>query len=214
MNNRFISFVVGAVVLFNTAVFSQVSAQLGITAGMTSFTEKIKSSGMTITPDSKMGLVAGAVLDISLMELISIEPGILYQMRGMKMSDSYGGSTATITNSLSYIAIPVHAKVKYVTPMVKPYALVGINLGILMSAKAKYEETGLPSQEQDVKDSASTVDMGLDFGAGVEFSMPKITPFVEFVYYVGLLDLQKNPAQDVTVKSNGWEIKAGMRFKM
>lgn len=211
MSKRFISFVAGAVVLFNVAAFAQVSVQLGITAGMTSFTEKIDVTNITVTqPDSKMGIVAGAVLDISLMELISIEPGILYSMRGAKVSDP----TGTASDNFSYLAVPVHAKIKYITPMVKPYALAGMNLGILMSAKTKIEATGLPAIDVDVKDSMSTVDIGLDFGAGVEFSLPKITPFVEFVYYLGFLELAKNPDPDVSIKSHGWDIKAGLRFKM
>ncbi len=214
MSKRFLSIVAGAVVLFNAAVFAQVSVQPGITVGMSSFTEKSSSSGITVTADSRMGLVAGGVFDISVMNLLSIEPGLLYSMRGMKMEESIQGYTETITDNFSYLAIPVHAKLKYPLPMMKPYALAGLNLGILLSAKQKWEMTGQPSEEYDLKDSSSTVDMGLDFGAGIEFSLPKITPFVEFVYYMGLLDLAKNPDPDVSTKSNGWEIKAGLKFKM
>ena len=83
MNKRFCSLVVIAVVLFTAGVFAQISVQPGIAAGINSFTQKVDAPGMTITPDSKMGFVAGAVLDISLMDLISIEPGLMYTMRGM-----------------------------------------------------------------------------------------------------------------------------------
>jgi hypothetical protein len=214
MNKRFCSLTVIAVVLFTAGVFAQVSVKPGIAVGINSFTQKVDAPGMTITPDSKTGFVAGGVLDISLMELISIEPGLMYTMRGMKFEQSSGGTTVTATENLSYLTIPVHAKVKFVTPMIKPYALAGLNLGILLAAKDKIEMTGAPTVDEDVKDSVNAVDMGLDFGLGVDFSLPAITPFVEFAYYLGLMELAKNPDPDVATKSNGWEIKAGLRFKI
>jgi hypothetical protein len=209
MSKRFLSIVAGAVVLFNVAAFAQAKIQPGIAFGMTSFSEKASVSGLTVSMDSKMGITGGAMLDISLMDLVSIEPGLFYTMRGFKMEES----GVTVTENLSYLTVPVHAKIKFVTPVVKPYALAGVNLGFLLSAKDKAEGGG-QSVDEDIKDSMNVIDLGLDFGLGVEFALPAMTPFVEFAYYLGLMDLPKNLPSDVTVKSNGWEIKAGLKFKM
>jgi opacity protein-like surface antigen len=125
---------------------------------------------------------------------------------------SIGGGIVHSTFSFNYLAIPVHVKLKYPLPMVKLYALAGVNMGILLSAKGKGEMTGFPAVETDLKDSLSATDFGIDLGAGVEFSLPKITPFIEFVYYMGMVDIEKDP--DVTDKSSGFEIRAGLKFKM
>jgi opacity protein-like surface antigen len=209
MSKRIIGIAACLVVLFSMAAFAQMKIQPGIAVGVTNFSEKYSGSGVTITPDSRMGFSAGAVLDIGLMDLISIEPGLFYTTRGMKMENS----GTTFTENLSYLSVPVHVKVKFTSPVVKPYALAGLNLGLLMSAKDKVEGGGATA-EQDIKDSANSVDMGLDFGVGVDFALPALTPFVEFVYYVGLMDLPKDLPSGVSVKSNGWEIKGGLKFKM
>jgi hypothetical protein len=215
MSKRFICFVAGAVVLFNGAVSAQIHLSPGIVAGLSSFSQKEVWGAYSVVHDRKTGIVAGGILDISLFNLLSIEPGLAYSMRGSKMDQdlsSVGGGIVHTTLSFNYLAIPVHIKIKYPLPMVKLYALGGANVGLLLSAKGKDEMDGSPAVETDVKDSLSTTDFGIDFGGGVELSLPKITPFIEFVYYMGMLDIEKKPY--VTDKSSGIEIKAGLKFKM
>jgi hypothetical protein len=166
------------------------------------------------TAANLLGTVNGVVLDLSVLNIVSIEPGILYSMRGMKMENSQDSITQTSTENLSYLAIPVHLKLKYPSPLLKPYGLAGLNLGILLSAKGKTEETGIPAVEEDIADECNSIDFGLDFGAGVEFALPALTPFVEFVYYVGLTNVPKDMPDEVTMKNSGWELKGGLRFKL
>ena len=215
MNKHFLCFVACAVVLFNAAVFAQVSVSPGIVAGLSSFSQKEVWGAYSVVHDNKAGIVAGGILDISILNLLSIEPGLAYSMRGSKIDQdlsSVGGGIVHTTFSFNYLAIPVHVKLKYPLPMIKLYALAGANVGILLSAKKTEEMAGSPVVETDLKDSLSTTDFGIDFGAGVEFSLPKITPFIEFVYYMGMLDIEKEP--NVIDKSSGIEIKAGLKFKM
>jgi opacity protein-like surface antigen len=215
MMKRLVSLAAVGVVLLNAAVFAQMSISPGITAGLSSFKETVSYSGMTVTSDSRTGLAFGGLLDISVMNILSIEPGIGYSMRGYKMSTtepSFG--TMTFSNNFSYLTIPVHGKLKFPTPLIKPYALAGLNVGLLLAAKAKMEGTGIPTEELDVKDSMNAVDIGLDLGAGVEFSMPQITPFVEFVYYMGLTNFPKDVPSGYSAKNNGFELKGGLKFKM
>jgi opacity protein-like surface antigen len=208
MNKRVLSIAVGAVVLLSTSVFAQVSVQPGITAGLSMFNEKTTSSGgITTTIDTKTGMVAGAVLDIVIMKIFSIEPGILYSMRGGQATDDHG---VTTKDNLSYLAIPVHAKLKIpATPVVGAYALAGVNLGILLSAKSTDG-----TSTDDRKGQFNSTDFGLDFGAGVELSLVKVVPFVEFVYDLGLSNIDKNATGDASTKTSGMELRAGLRFKM
>jgi len=214
MNKRIFCIIVGLIICFNGFVFAQVSVQPGIAVGLSSYTQKIKTTGITIEPDSKMGFVAGVVLDLSVINIVSIEPGIFYSMRGMKMENSEEGITQTATENISYLAIPVHLKLKYPSLLLKPYGLAGLNLGILLSAKGKTEETGIPAVEEDIADECNPTDFGFDFGAGVEFTLPALTPFVEFAYYLGLTNVPKDMPDDVSMKNSGWELKGGLRFKL
>lgn len=88
-----------------------------------------------------------------------------------------------------------------------------MNLGIILSTKQKVEIAGI-SLEEDFKDSCSAIGFGLDFGGGVEFALLAFTPFVEFVYYIGLTNVLKDIYINVTMKNNGWDLKAGVRFKL
>lgn len=207
MNKRVLSIAAGAVVLLSTSVFAQVSVQPGITAGLSMFSKKENSGGITITSDTKTGMVAGAVLDIVFMNMLSIEPGLLYSMRGGQSTDEHGVTTKA---NLSYLAIPVHAKLKIpATPVVSAYALAGVNLGILLSAKASDG-----TNSQDIKANVNSTDFGIDLGAGLEFSIASVVPFIEFVYDFGLSNIEKDATGNNSWKTSGMELRAGLRFKM
>jgi hypothetical protein len=213
MKNRLCNMTAGSVAFFTVSVFAQVGASFGITGGFSTFWETASSNGETVSSPNKTGLVVGGLLDISLVNLLSIEPGLAYSMRGYKKEDHYG----SVSDNFSYLAVPIHAKVKYTLPTlpeVKPYALAGLNFGFLLSAKFKEETTGYPTYEADEKSSMNAVDMGFDLGAGVEFSLPTITPFVEFVCYLGMTDFPKDMAPGESLKNNGTELKAGVKFKL
>jgi opacity protein-like surface antigen len=206
MNNRLLTIAAGVIVLLNASAFAQIGVQPGITAGLSSYSEKVSTSGISVTNDSKAGLAFGGVLDIAIMNMFSIEPGVIFSMRGGQ-SSSYG---ITLKEYLTYLALPLHFKLKYpVTPIVSPYALAGLNLGILLSAK---DDDGTNSV--DIKNSLNTTDFGIDLGAGVEFSVSSAVPFAEFVYNLGLSNIYKNAPADFSLKTNGMEIKVGLRFKM
>ncbi len=206
MNNRFFILAAGVVILLNTAVFAQVSVWAGATGGLGMFNEKASGEG-ALTRDMKMGLVAGVVLDVAIVKMFSVEAGVGYSQRGSQIVEADGAQTK---NNLSYLSIPVHAKLKYaVVPVISPFLLIGLNTGVLVSAQQEHGGEFI-----DIKDGYNSTDYGLDLGAGVEFSLANPVPFVEFVYNTGLSNLAKNATGDYSVKNNGMEIKAGLKFKL
>lgn len=220
MTKRFVCLAAGLLVFMGSSTFAQVHMQWGVAGGLSMYHESIHQSlseaGMTgavdTSTDTKTGFVGGVVLDISLLNLLSIEPGIFYSQRGAQMTFSgdavIPGGTAK--QNLDYLAVPVHAKLKWPgLPLVKPYALAGINLAFLLSAK---EDDGTTSVNMD--STVSSFDFGLDFGGGIEFDLPIVVPYIEYAFDLGLGNLIKNPVGDMTAKSRGSEIKVGIRFKM
>jgi hypothetical protein len=207
MNNRFLSLAAGAIILLSASasVFAQVHVRAGAVAGLGLFNEK--TSG-TVAPvySMKIGVTAGAVFDVVIANIFLIEIGAGYSRRGSQIEVD-GGLTK---HNLSYLAIPVHAKFKYsLLPVLSPFITAGLNVGVLLSAQ-QFDN----GEYIDIKSVYSANDYGLDGGAGLEFNLTSVTPYIEFVYYVGIPNIAKNAIGDYTAKNTGMEIKAGVKFKL
>jgi hypothetical protein len=186
------------VVFFNFVVFAQVNIRPGVVAGLSLFKETANNNGTSVSTDTRTGLVAGVVMDIAIFKMVSIEPGLVYSERGGRMP---------VVN-LSYLAIPVHAKLNWPgIPVISPYALAGINLAFLLRSAIA------PTVGSPFTDGVSSIAFGVDVGAGIEFSLPVVIPFIEYVYDLGLSNILKNTIGDESQKTSGFEIKAGLRFK-
>nr|WP_321453546.1 porin family protein [uncultured Carboxylicivirga sp.] len=118
--------------------------------------------------DMRTSLQAGAFARFSLSETFAFQPELLYSGQGSKYSESETGYSYDQTLKLNYLNIPL---------MFKYYASNGFNiqagpqLGFLMSAKMKEEETAdgtTISVEEDIKDQVKGFDFGLDFGLGYD----------------------------------------------
>jgi len=108
---------------------------------------------------SLLGFAVGGFLTYNLMEIVAIQPEVLYTMKGAKYEDAGG----TENFKLAYIEIPVLAKLMLATQSnIKPNFFAGPALGILLSAKAG---------DTDVKDQTKSTDFGFILGAGLNFNM-------------------------------------------
>jgi opacity protein-like surface antigen len=204
MKYRFFSV---AVIFLSASVFSQVNYRPGVFVGLNIYNEKVTALGTALSADPRTGVSGGAVLEIIIMNMVSIEPGIVYSQRGSKLD--FGGGVMGKDN-LSYLTIPVNAKLKIpATPVICPYILAGLNAGILMSATADSS-----NQSTDAKNAYNSIDFGLDFGAGFELNLAKIVPYIEYVYYEGLANTWKDVPNGVSAKNHGSEIKAGLKYKL
>ena len=205
MNKWPLVIAVGALVLINASAFAQIKSQVGVVAGLSIYSEEASGGGMSQSTDTKTGFVGGVVINFGILNLFSIEPGVLYSMRGGQ--STYQGETQK--DNLSYLAIPVHAKLKWPgLPIVSPYALAGVNLAFLLSAKDEYSTGG----SDDFTSQVNPVSFGFDFGAGLEFDLPVIIPYLEFVYDLGLTNIAKDIPSDSSIKTSGSELRVGIRF--
>jgi opacity protein-like surface antigen len=205
MNNRFFSLTAGVIVFLSASVSAQVHVRAGAVAGLSMFNEK--TSGTTaLVYDMKMGVTAGVVLDVAFANMLLFETGAGYSQRGGQIEDA--GSLKS--HKLSYLAIPIHGKFKYaLLPVLSPFITAGLNVGLLLSAQE------LKNGEYiDIKPSYSANDYGLEGGAGLEFNLTSSTPYIEFLYYIGIPNIEKNPIGDNTIKNTGMEVKAGVKFKL
>lgn len=147
---------------------------------------------------SRTGLHIGGLVEIPLMENISLQPELLYSMKGTNWSDT----------NLDYIDIPVLGK--YNLPWVSGLsAELGPVIGILISA----EQGG-----NDVKDLYKTVDAAIAIGATYKLDMGV---FFSLRYNKGLMDVNdsgtNNPNSNFwwgnsKVQNNVFQISAGYAF--
>jgi opacity protein-like surface antigen len=215
MKYRFLIVATGGVIFLSAAVFSQATYRPGISFGPGIYNERLTAIGTARSADPKLGVTVGAICEIVLLNMVSVEPGIVYSQRGSKVD--FGGGVMG-HDYLSYLTVPVNATLKIpANPALCPYILAGLNGGILVSATADSSD-----QSFDAKDVYNTFDFGLDFGAGCELdlanivpSWAKIVPSIEYVYYVGLANIWKDPPIGVSsVKNHGSEIKVGLKYKL
>ncbi len=168
----------GAVVAANAQ-----SPSFGVKAGasLTSLTGK-----GTDNADLKyrFGFLAGVLANLPVNDLFSVQPEVLYSMKGAK-GRTFSGSTATDAKlKLDYIDVPVLAHINAGGLFFE----LGPQVGFLVSAKAKGNING-QSYSQDVKDQLKKVDFG--YAAGLGYQMAD-GPGVGLRYNGGFVNLDKN----------------------
>ena len=117
-----------AAVAVSSLTFAQ---QFGAKAGMNVST--ISDEGFDDTK-SKVGYYAGVFMNVPVSESFSIQPEVLYNNLGSKVSSTVLGTTYSSTLNLDYVAVPVMFQYK-ATPQF--YLEAGPEFGFLVNAKQK-----------------------------------------------------------------------------
>lgn len=207
-----------AVVLFSAISYAQ-DIKYGAKAGL----NISNFSGDVEDAKSLIGLQFGGFAEISISEKFAIQPELLFSMQGAKSeySESEPGYSYSeeYTSKLNYLNIPVLAKY-YVAD--KFALLAGPQLGILMSAKEKYEasetfmgETDSFSGTEDVKDFYKTI--ALSFNIGASYSVTD-NIFIDARYNLGLSSIAKDftdefgDSYSANIKNNVIQFSVGYRF--
>jgi len=148
----------------------------------------------------RMGLAVGGFITYSFNEILAVQPEVLFSMKGAK----YEADGSTSTTKLSYIEIPVLAKLMLATQSnMKPNFFIGPSLGILMSAKA---------EDVDIKDDVKSTDFGFVMGAGVNMNMVSGSAITfDARYTMGLTSLDNTDA-DAKIKNGVISVFAGYSF--
>jgi hypothetical protein len=184
--------------------------------GIGIYDESESYAGSSSASGLNVGFVAGAFLDIALSPTVFFRPGLLFSGRGGSYTDSDSGYAGSPTENynLNYLTIPMDFKWAYqAAPQFVPYALLGMNLGILLSATDHLNIPGVASGDLDFGNVYNPVDFGFDIGAGAEFSGSELIPFVELLYYLGLVNTRSDQLSGVSVTNSGVEIRIGLKFK-
>lgn len=183
--------------------FMSVSAQetrFGVKAGanLTTFTGDVEDL------DSKVGFHVGGFAEIKLTDKFAVQPEILFSTQGAKEKESSPFGSFEYKTNLSYLNIPVMAKY-YVAEKFSLEA--GPQIGFLLSAKAKFDGGG-ESGDEDIKDGLKSIDFGVNFGAGYDFTE---NVSVGLRYNLGLSNISDSEG-DGKVKNSVFSLSVGYKF--
>ncbi|OUL62083.1 porin family protein [Flavobacterium sp. AJR] len=160
---------------------------------------------------SKVGFQVGGFAEIKLTEKFSIQPELLYSLQGAKFEESGEGFSYENTDKFSYLNIPVMAKY-YVAEKFSLEA--GPQIGFLLSAKSDFTNTdeffGTTSGDEDVKDFYKSIDFGVNFGAGYDFT-ENLSAGLR--YNLGLSNIAENEEGDNgKIKNSVFSLSVGYKF--
>lgn len=175
--------------------FAQNVTTFGLRAGLS-----VAKLGADAETDGRAGLHIGAVADIPLATNIYLEPGLLFNMKGAKADIA----RETLKLSLNYIEMPIVGVYKYhinndiaVRGNFGPYFAVGVG------GKGKLGDYKVDSFGDD---GYKRFDMGLNFGAGVEYQCFMFN----FGYDLGLVNL--NDGGNSKAKTRSFLFSLGYNF--
>lgn len=98
---------------------------------------------------------------------------------------------------------------------IAPYLLAGYELAFFLSHRGQSFGSSPGGPDSDLKPDTKKLDAGLVAGAGLEFRLEKINPFVEFCYFHGLSNLSCGTGTleyYTTIKSRSLLLIAGLKF--
>jgi hypothetical protein len=180
-----------------SAVFSQ-TVSFGIRGGINIAKETASSGSLSVSTDSKVGLMLGTYLTVMTSDKFGIQPELVYS--------SFGGSAnvsgQTATDSYSYLSLPVLLRYN-LSENISLQA--GPQLGILLSATSSVGSSSI-----DVKDQLNGIDFGGAFGLGFDFGAFNAGAR----YYLGFSNLIKNVPQGVDVKQTNSAIQLFIGYSL
>ena len=155
----------GAAIAMSSLTFAQ---QFGIKGGMN--VASISKDGTLSDTSSKIGFNAGVFMNAQLAENFSIQPEVLYNDLGSKITYGQNDNNSYSTN-LGYISVPVMFQYN-ATP--EFYLEAGPQFSFLVNANNKLKDGNNNILVNDwtklAKDNLNTFDFGLGLGAGYYFT--------------------------------------------
>ena len=186
-----------AAIAFSAASTQAQTTSFGLKGGMTASNMKMSSNGMSVSLTTKIGFYAGALAEIGVSEKFAIQPELFYSSMGAKIKVTDSGMSASATENLGYINLPILAKYKSQGFSV----FAGPQIGYLLSAKLKSTDD---SQTIDDKDEYKPIEVSGVLGVGYTLA----NGFgIDARYQVGLSNIAKDAGgSDASVKNSAFMV--------
>ncbi len=154
----------------------------------------------------RIGVVGGVFLAFNLGPFITIQPEVLYTMKGVRMEETVGDVTFSEKIYGDYIEIPLLLKLRIPTGSISPVVFAGPAVGFKLSEKFEMNGESVPDTTL-LKDN----DYGAIFGAGLDFGRHLM---LDVRYSMGLQKVFKviEGETPIDVKNGVWSASVGIAF--
>lgn len=143
------------------------------------------SSDSAVDTEFQAGPVAGADVDVEVVEPFGLSLGVEYLGVSGKVTSTTPGSPA-YDFSMSYLAFPLHARYGLGAGPAEAYVFAGATLGVLVGSSQKRDDTGAEGSFAKLSD----VQVSLDLGAGIAYrATERISVGADLSYSLGLNDV-------------------------
>jgi hypothetical protein len=174
--------------LLGTMVYGQISIGPKVGLNLANYTGNVSSDVRGLA-----ALQAGGVVEIELIDMLSIQPELLFSVQGVTV-----GETKLVSN---YISLPIMGRFY---PIDFLYIEAGPQLGFLISANEKNRVNKV-----SVSQSFKTVDIGLSFGVGTKITDLGLGFGIR--YYAGLSNIFVDNSR---IKNGVFQIFAEYKFDL
>ena len=222
MKNLFLLTLIVLLTLFIPPLDAQV--QIGLQAGTNLADVTLDNAPEGVETGMRAGFMFGGMLFYSFSPVLGLQVEPAYVQKGAKVDISGTGYKMEQTLTADYIDIPVLLKASFGDGPVKPYLLAGASIAFsLGDAKVEFDKLTIngqtiPSNQSDDTLKVKSTDFILNFGGGVIIPLGQVNIFIEGQYNIGLTDVNDEPStpgeEDITIKTTGIQIKAGVLFPL
>ncbi|NOR74661.1 MAG: outer membrane beta-barrel protein [Draconibacterium sp.] len=163
------------------------------------------------------GFHVGATMENLFSEVVSLESGLFVSLKSFKLDEYLDGVAVRNKTYLYYLDIPIALKTKFdLGATSKWFVAAGpvIDIGFAGNQISTYNWHG---DGQAVKEKIewgnnegeiNRFDVGLTFGAGVEFNLWQVGVYYDF----GLTDISSDTNPENTIKNRLWKLSVGYKL--
>ena len=167
---------------------------------------------------SNTGICAAGFITINITEMFAIQPEVLYIKKGTKYEEGINGETGTLWFNLTYLEIPVLAKIMVPTQgSVKPFLFAGPAVALKLSTKLKAEVGGdsIEVESEELNEMLKGTDFGLVIGGGLDIGLgaPGTGSIsVDIRYSLGLTNIFDVEGEEIKVRNGAFSLMVGFSF--
>ncbi len=155
--------------------------------------------------ERKLGIAGGLFLNFGFTEIFSVQPEILFMVRGTKHEQ-----LENTGYHLTYFEVPVLVKLSLPTDAAFiPHAFAGPSFGLLLDARLKYVNV-----DNSVKDYFNSIDYGAVVGTGFDFLIGQGRLVLDARYSFSLANIleEAENEDDDELKNSGITIMVGYGY--
>lgn len=165
----------------------------------------------------------GGFIELDLARHVALQARCMYVQKGTVLEQVDEGIVLRATAVLDYITVPVLLKVHGEAEKIRPYAVMGAELGFKTGSRASLAASAdvpvgiLNMVEQaladEVGENSKSTDIALDLGGGIEIPAGRMSVLVEGIYALGLRNIAiPAEGENGSAKTRTFLLNVGVRF--